>query len=140
MSKCNCGCGQETTSDSRGKFRKLVKGHVITGEQKAYWRGKKGPNSAAWKGGVSSGNGYVWIYAPDHPRAEKKGYVSEHILVMEKALGRSILPTERPHHRDFNKKNNDPGNLILFKTHGMHTGFHMRLKYLNKEIIDDPAN
>lgn len=78
------------------------------------------------KGGRSIQQGYIYILAPDHPRANGKGYVPEHILVLEKSLGRSILPTEDCHHIDGNPVNNAIGNLMVFKTHGMHSAFHAR--------------
>lgn len=74
------------------------------------------------------GGGYTAVLMPEHPRAQKSGYVYEHILVLEKTLGRSILPGETAHHIDGNRSNNDPGNLMLFKTPAMHTRFHGRLR------------
>jgi len=43
--------------------------------------------------------GYVMIYIPSHPRAKNNGgYVFEHILVMEKKLGRYLEEGENVHH------------------------------------------
>jgi len=47
---------------------------------------------------------------------------------MEKVLGRSVLVTEHPHHINGVKTDNSPGNLMLFKTNGMHRSYHERLK------------
>ena len=44
----------------------------------------------------------------------------EHRLVMEGKLGRKLLPEERVHHLDHNKKNNSPENLVLFDNCGLH--------------------
>ena len=77
---------------------------------------------------MDNGFGYALIKKEGHPRANHLGYVLEHILVLEKALGRPILPTEATHHIDGNRANNSPGNLILFKTKGMHAAFHGRLR------------
>ena len=79
-------------------------------------------------GRVLDRHGYVQIKMYGHPRANINGYVLEHILVLEKSLGRPILPTEATHHIDGNRSNNVPGNLILFKTNKMHLAFHRRLK------------
>ena len=56
-------------------------------------------------------NGYVFVKAPNHPRANYGGYVREHILVMESELGRGLNEGERVHHKDENKINNYPTNL-----------------------------
>lgn len=73
-------------------------------------------------------NGYVMVKMPNHPRADRRGYVLEQILVLEKALGRPVLPTEEAHHRNRIRSDNSPGNLILFWTKGMHRSYHERLK------------
>ena len=56
---------------------------------------------------------YPQRYLPDHPRADYTGYVSEHILIMEELLGRPLRDGEVVHHKDFNKWNNLPTNLLL---------------------------
>lgn len=58
--------------------------------------------------------GYILIKMPDHPRAKKDGYVFEHIPVMEKKLGRSLLPNENVHHLYGERIDNRPENLELW--------------------------
>jgi hypothetical protein len=36
------------------------------------------------------GDGYVWIRMPNHPRADKNGYMQEHIVIKEKEIGRYL--------------------------------------------------
>lgn len=60
--------------------------------------------------------GYVQLYMPGHPLADKNGYVYEHRYVAESMLGRDLLPTEVVHHRDGNKQNNLPHNLEVMTT------------------------
>lgn len=83
-----------------------------------------GSDSSAWKGGRRiSSSGYVELFVPDHPRARANGYVFEHIIVLEKKLGRSLLPDEETHHKDENKQNNSPENLQSV-THMEHLMIH----------------
>lgn len=125
---CECGCGEKTPiSQITDTKRGYIKGHPRKFVPRHHLRGRL---NGRWIGGRigGKGRGYILVLAPDHPRKDQYGYVPEHILVLEKALGRSILPTEATHHLDGNRTNNAPGNLMLFKTHGMHAAFHGRLR------------
>lgn len=74
-------------------------------------------------------NGYIAIYSPKHPRAfVGNGCVYEHILVAEKKLGRPLDLEECVHHIDFNRKNNNEDNLMVFKTNKDHALFHYGAK------------
>lgn len=69
-------------------------------------------------------NGYKIIYNPLSKHANKYGYMFEHILIAEEKLGRELKDGEVVHHRDLNRVNNNPENLIVFKTKADHTSFH----------------
>lgn len=68
--------------------------------------------------------GYKKILLNSHSRADKKGYVFEHILIMEKIIDRALRKGEVIHHIDHDKKNNSPENLMLCKSHSEHMKFH----------------
>ena len=74
-----------------------------------------GESSPNWKGGRTETNGYIRRLAPGHPRASKSHYVLEHILVMEKTLGRFLLPNERVHHKNGRRDDNRAENLELWR-------------------------
>lgn len=82
--------------------------------------GMRGSLSAHWKGGRHvDADGYVWVRAPEHPRAKGFGYVKEHKIVMEQQIGRYLRDDESVHHIDGDRANNDPANLQLRgKRHG----------------------
>jgi len=69
--------------------------------------------------------GYVMVHAPTHPRAQKRPYVFEHILVIEDLLGRYLEPFENVHHRNGVRDDNRPENLELW-TRPQPTGIRAR--------------
>jgi endogenous inhibitor of DNA gyrase (YacG/DUF329 family) len=76
-------------------------------------------------------NGYKKILNPIHPRADAKGYVFEHIIVLEEKLGRPLQPGEESHHIDGNKLNNFPDNLDACINHFEHMKNHPH-RYISK--------
>lgn len=57
--------------------------------------------------------GYVMVYAPEHPRAQKSGCVPKHTLVMERYLGRYLEDDEVVHHINKIRDDNRIENLQL---------------------------
>jgi hypothetical protein len=58
--------------------------------------------------------------------------ILEHRLIASTLLGRRLLDKEIVHHRDRNKKNNSPENLMVFPSSSSHQKYH-----LTGELPDD---
>jgi HNH endonuclease len=71
----------------------------------------RGNKSSAWKTGRISTHGYVFLYAPDHPRARDR-HVFEHIIVWEKAHNKSLPDGWVIHHLNGIRNDNRINNLI----------------------------
>lgn len=80
-----------------------------------------------WKGGRFIINGYVCVKASkEHPSADKNGYVLEHILIAERALGRRIPVGVQVHHFDEVRSHNEGSNLVICQDAKYHMILHAR--------------
>lgn len=70
--------------------------------------------------------GYILIYVPDHPCADKCGYVLEHRIVYENHIGRILCDTEIVHHKNGKKDDNRLENLELV-SRAEHAKIHKKL-------------
>jgi len=71
--------------------------------------------------------GYRRVFRPDHPRANKKGYVLEHTLIAEKALGHFLPSGVETHHANGSRDN---GPLVICENGGYHILLHRRAEAL----------
>ena len=67
---------------------------------------------------------YKVIRSPEHPKANNRGYIYEHVFIAEQILGRKLTDDEVVHHIDHNRKNNSPDNLMIFASDADHTLYH----------------
>jgi hypothetical protein len=140
--------GKHHSPETIVKLRNSLKGrkvwnkgsHIQTNNALEKWRksggtswnkGKKYPQITGekhfnWKGGKFKQDGYILIYKPKHPFANK-GYVFEHRLVIEQILGRYLKPEERVHHINGVKDDNRPKNLMYFANESDHQKYHQSL-------------
>ena len=74
-------------------------------------------NHPRWNGGKIIVRGYILVKRPDHPFANRNGYVYEHRLVMADLFGIEALKDMVVHHKDRDKTNNHPSNLKLMENY-----------------------
>lgn len=135
-----CRVGYKHTLKTRQKMSKAHKGFHHTSESRKKMADSRrgiyvGDRNGRWKGGlIDNGLGYLLRYAPHHPYANNRGYVQEHRLVMEKHIGRFLLPTERVHHINGDKKDNRIENLQLFSGDYEHRMYHVKTGGKNGRI------
>lgn len=89
-----------------------------------------------WGVGKMLRAGYEHIKKPEHPLANKQGYVMEQRLVMEKQIGRYLYPTERVHHLNGDKLDNRPENLVII-TQRQHVRLHKGSPYVRWEFLEN---
>jgi len=111
LKKCECGCGQEVRPGNR-----FVHGH-----------NSRGTSNPKWRGGQTRHDGrYVLTLRREHPRANARGYVPEHILVAERSLGRHLRAPHEVHHVNERKDDNRPENLVVCQDRAYHLLLHVR--------------
>lgn len=146
ISTMSCPKGYKHSPEAIEKIRQSSIGRVFTKERcekirlskigkkrpplTKEWKEKislshRGEKAYQWKGGKSLHNGYLMVTVPHHPFTDSRSRIYEHRLVVEKFLGRYLKRKESVHHRDENKTNNVPENLMAFASENAHQRYHI---------------
>lgn len=129
---CKCGCGQSTPlAKATDRRRGIVKGQPVDFIVGHAQLGSRGPR---WKGGIArkgGRGGYTAHLLRGHPRADARGYVMEHILLAESALGKPLPVGAIVHHTDERKGQVDPRGLVICPNESYHQLLHQRSRALS---------
>jgi hypothetical protein len=88
-----------------------------------------GKNHPKWKGGKPflAKSGYVMVWSPGHPKATNNR-ICEHIIIMEKHLGRYLKNGEVVHHLNCIRNDNRIENLIILNKK-IHDSYHTKRRW-----------
>jgi hypothetical protein len=104
---CKLGVVSQAVLQTMKKFgiKRRTKSEVTRGEKHYNWKG----------GRYLHKDGYVYVKAENHPRKSNRGYVFEHVLIVEKHLNRFLRKGEVVHHFNGIKTDNRIENLIVMR-------------------------
>lgn len=123
---CECGCGDRVslarqTRTNRGQIKdkpvRFIKGHH---------KHICGAESHSWRGGRTKVNGYWMLHLPAHHKADSGGYVREHVVIAEKALGHELPHKSEVHHVNEMRGDNKNSNLVICEDAAYHRLLHRR--------------
>lgn len=127
--------GRPVSLETRMKLSEALMGHKDNGKTEdglrrigEFGKTQTKEKNSGWKGGkFKNHKGYVFVLCKNHPYCVN-GYVLEHRLVMEVAIGRYLKPKEVVHHINGICGDNTPENLMLFACNGEHLKYHAKEK------------
>lgn len=79
---------------------------------------------------VRKDTGYAFLRVHGHPRADTHGYVFEHIIVAERAMGKYLTEPHQVHHVNFVRHDNSNTNLVICEDQSYHGILHARTRIL----------
>lgn len=86
----------------------------------------RGADHPRWNGGRKQSHGYISVFMPTHPRATASGYMLEHLLIAERALGRFLPTVVEVHHVNEQRGDNRNQNLVICEDCQYHKTLHQR--------------
>lgn len=98
---------------NRGKYIRTIKIREKNRQASLNQWGEIAKNHYYRNGKRYNDTGYVFIFRPKHPFSNNQGYIREHRLIVEKAIGRYLLPSEIVHHKNKIKDDNRLENLEI---------------------------
>jgi hypothetical protein len=150
---CECGCGQSTTPVPqtihrlglrKGQPRRFVSGHnfktmvksadhlrKIGDGQRRAWDTKRQRMPIGSK--RLSHQGYILVKT----RKGEGRWDKEHVLVIERQIGRRLFPQERVHHINAVRDDNRPENLYLCRSGSEHSLVHASFDHLLGGLLAD---
>ena len=124
--------------DNKERLRirsKKMMGHTTSAETKLkIGQSQLGDKGSNWHGGWTMVDGYKKIMVKDHPFADGDGYVLEHRLLAEKAIGRYLEPKYPVHHINGVRDDNRNDNLVICDSQSYHQFLHRRMQRLVRNI------
>jgi endogenous inhibitor of DNA gyrase (YacG/DUF329 family) len=130
--KASCTtCGETIYRDQRN-VKRWAKGYCSP-ECKKIKMEERMEGTIKYKRGARKG-GHKLIYLPNHPHA-KKNFYSFHRFLVEKEIGRILLPIERVHHVDCDQENNEIENFDLLPNNTEHCLAHGSLNKCVAELL-----
>lgn len=81
---------------------------------------------------INRHNGYIYEKCPSHPKTNNTGWVYQHVLIIEKMLGRFLQDDECVHHKNGIKHDNRLENLEVLKIGQHHTMHGLARDYTRK--------
>lgn len=97
---------------TRAKMKNAATGRVLSEEAKAKLRVRTGDKNANWRNGLTVTSGGYLAFTASPANGSHRGTLL-HNVIAEWKYRRKLLVGEHVHHKDRNKLNNDPGNLVV---------------------------
>lgn len=132
---------KQICKDCSNKINGKLKRGKISGKKGKSFTHLQKENSPRWKGGrYINKAGYVMIAVKSGSVNRKSGwenYRPEHIINIEKHIGRKLTKEECVHHVDGNRQNNHLDNLALILSNEHHRKTHMSLQRIGYELYKE---
>ena len=123
-----CGDCRESRWVCLWNLRRQLQNPLYTGYCISCWRTKSWADKGRYRPDQrkAMSTGYIKLWRPGNPMADKRNEVFEHRLVMAEIIGRPLMRYEHVHHKNGVRSDNRPENLELIQAHHHPTICHMQ--------------